>query len=76
MHTNIKNDNIIVDFNVDNSLRSVLGFSARKFSGAGRFESENVVNIMKVNSILVHCDIIGGSRLNGEERAIIYSFFP
>ena len=72
----LKNDNIIVDFNVDNSLRSVLGFSARKFSGAGRFESENVVNIMKVNSILVHCDIIGGLRLNGEERAIIYSFFP
>ena len=54
----------------------MLGFNARKFSGPGRFESENVVNIMKVNSILVHCDIIGGSRLNGEERAIIYSFFP
>jgi len=72
----LKNENTIVDFDVDNSLRSVLGFSARQFSGAGRFESENVVNIMKVNSILVHCDIIGGSRLNGEEKAIIYSFFP
>ena len=52
----------------------MLGFSARKFSGPGRFESENVVNIMKV--ILVHCDIIAGSRLNGEERSIIYIFFP
>ena len=71
----LKNDNIIVAFKVVNSLRSVLGFNARKFSGPGRFESENVVNIMNVNSIMVHCDIIGGSRLNGEERPIIYSFF-
>ena len=70
----LKNVNIIVDFNVVNSLRSVLGFNARKFSGPGRFESENVVNIMNVNYIMVHCDIIGGSRLNGEERPIIYSF--
>ena len=71
----LKNDNIVIDFNVDDSLRSVLGFSARKCTGPGRFESENVVNIMNVNSIMVHCDIIGGSRLNGEERPIIYIFF-
>ena len=69
-------DNIGVNFNVINSLRSVLGFNAVHFIGPGRFESENVVNIMNVNSIMVHCDIIGGSRLNGEERPIIYSFFP
>ena len=40
----LKNNNIIVDFNVVNSLRSVLGFNARKFSGPGRFESENAVS--------------------------------
>ena len=72
----LKNNNIIVDFNVVNGLRSILGSSVKKCTGPGRFESENVVNIMKVNSIMVHCDIIGGSRLNGEERPIIYSFFP
>ena len=72
----ILKDKIVIDFNVDNSLRSVLGFNAQQLRGAGRFESENVVNIMKVNSIMVHCDIIGASRLNGEERPIIYSFFP
>ena len=72
----ILKDNIAVDFNIVNSLRSVLGFDAKSFTGPGRFESKNVVNIMNVNSIMVHCDIIGGSRLNGEERPIIYSFFP
>ena len=63
-------DNIIIDFNVHNSLRSVLGFNAQQLKGPGRYESENVVNIMKVNSIMVHCDVIGAS------RPIIYNFFP
>ena len=72
----ILKDNIVIDFTVNNSLRSVLGFNAQKLKGPGRYESENVVNIMKVNSIMVHCDIIGASRLNGQERPIIYSFFP
>ena len=72
----ILKENIVIDFNINNSLRSVLGFDAKELKGPGRFESENVVNIMKVNSIMVHCDIIGASRLNGRERPIIYSFFP
>ena len=67
-------DNIAVNVNIASSLRSVLGFNATHLTGPGRFESKNVVNIMNVNSIMVHCDIIGGSRLNGEERPIIYSF--
>ena len=54
----------------------MLGFNAQTYVGPGRYESENVVNIMKVNFIMVHCDIIGASRLNGQEWPIIYSFFP
>ena len=66
----------IVDFKVDNSLRSVLGFKAKRYSGVNRYESENIVNILSVNSILVHCDIVGASRLNGIEAPVIYNFFP
>ena len=69
-------DKIIIDFNINNSLRSVLGFNAQKYEGAGIYESQKIVNIMRVNAIMVHCDIIGASRLNGQERPIIYSFFP
>ena len=43
----------------------------------GRFnESENVVNILSINSILVNIDIISGSYVNGTTRNTIYSFLP
>ena len=64
-----------VDFNVDGSLCKVLGFN-KKIYKAGRHESENLVNILSVNSILVNCDVIKASRLNGIEASLIYSFFP
>ena len=71
----IKDDTTEVDFDTDNSLRSVLGFKPKKY-GKGRFESENIVNILSVNSILIHCDVIGASRVNGVEAPVIYNFFP
>jgi hypothetical protein len=61
-----------VDFD---SLCTVLGFD-RKVYKVGRHESEHIVNILSVNSILVHCDVIESSRLNGIEASIIYGFFP
>ena len=64
-----------VDFDVDGSLCKVLGFN-KKIYKAGRYESENLVNILSVNSILVHCDVIEASRLNGIEAPLIYIFFP
>ena len=37
-------------------------------------ESEHTVKILTVNSILVQCDLVGGSYLNGEEVPVIHSF--
>ena len=53
----------------------MLGFNAKIYK-RGRYESENLVNILSVNSILVHCDVIGASRVNGVEAPVIYNFFP
>ena len=64
-----------VDFTIKDSLRELLGFDARIYK-KGRHVSEHVVNIMSVNSILLHCDIIAGSYVNGAERPVIFSFFP
>ena len=64
-----------VDFTIKNSVRELLGFDAKIYR-KGRHVSEHVVNIMSVNSILLHCDIIAGSYVNGAERPVIYSFFP
>ena len=63
-----------VDFNHQNSLAKVLGFTGTKYI-EGFHESENV-NILSINSILVNIDIISGSYVNGTTKNTIYSFFP
>ena len=72
----IKDDTTVVDFDVDNSLRTVLGFKAKQYKKSGVYESEDLVNILSVNTILVHCDIIEGSCVNGSLAPVIYNFFP
>ena len=71
----IKDVNYQINFAVENSLRTVMGFDAKIYK-CGRHESVNMVDIMSVNSILVHWDIIGASRMNGIEAPVIYNFFP
>ena len=64
-----------VDFNHQNSIAKVLGFTNAKYT-EGFHQSENVVNILSMNSILVNIDIIWGSYVNGMTKNTIYSFFP
>ena len=63
-----------VNFDEDDSLYTVLRFD-RKVYKVGQHGSERFVNILSVNSILVHCNVIESSRLNGIESSIIYTFF-
>ena len=44
--------------------------------GLGRHASGNLVNIMSVNSILVHCNIIHSSYTRGTQAPVAYNFFP
>ena len=39
-------------------------------------ESENMVKILTINSILVNIDIISGSYVNGSTQSTIFTFFP
>ena len=64
-----------VDFNHQNSISKVLGFTGAKYT-EGFHESENVVDILRINSILINIDIISGSYVNGTTKNTIYSFFP
>ena len=64
-----------VSFDAPNSLASVLGFK-HSIYGVGRHASENLVNIMSVNSILVHCNIIHSSYMHGTQATVAYNFFP
>lgn len=65
----------IIDFNTEHSLRTLLGFNPKQYS-EGYHTSEEIVNILRVNSILVHTDIITSSYIKGSMAPIIYNFFP
>ena len=55
-----------VDFNHQNSIAQVLGFTGAKYTAL----------YLSINSILVNIDIISGSYVNGTTKNTIYSFFP
>ena len=60
----ILKNNFEVDFRQDKSINSLLGFHSKRYT-SGFNESENMVNIFTINSILVNIDIISGCYING-----------
>ena len=66
-----------IDFTRDGTIGPLLGFvEKRKLKANVRYESDDVVNIMKVNNIFVRCNIVDGSYLNGKLNHSLYSFYP
>ena len=63
----------MIDFGIKNSIGSTLGFTNEKLSH-GIHQSPNIIDIEKVNSILVHCDIVTGSYVNENRSNVIYNF--
>ena len=59
----ILKNNYEVDFRQDKSINSLLGFHSKLYT-LGFNESENMVNIITINSVLVNIDIISGSYVN------------
>ena len=64
-----------VDFRQLNSISKLLGFDNDIYTLDFQ-ESENVANILSINSLLVNLDIIAGSYVNSSAQNTIYSFFP
>ena len=63
-----------IDFNVPNSISSLLGFEKKKYTGAAYHIGENLPKITDVNSIVIHCDLIEGGYLKGKVSNALYSF--
>ena len=79
----IKDKNWYVEFPKENSLGSVLGFESKvyhyqvdQFGNPLPHISEKIVNILSVNSILVHCDVISGSMVDGVMSPVIFNYSP
>ena len=72
---------LLPDYTINflDNLNEILGFEKKTYTSklvARRIISENPVNIMTVNSILVHCNLISDSYLNGKKTTVIHSFYP
>ena len=63
-------NNYEVDFRKDKSINSLLGFDSKHYT-TGFHESENMVNILTINSIIVNIDFISGSYVNGSTQPTI-----
>ena len=68
-------NNYEVDFRKDKFINSLLGFHSNLYT-SGFHKTENMVNILTINSMLVNIDIISGSYVNGSTQPTIYTFFP
>jgi hypothetical protein len=65
-----------VDFQKPQSLAKVLGFESRMYEAKTLHTSALPVDIIKVNSIRVECNVTRGSFLNGKEGHVIHEFYP
>ena len=66
-----------VEFPKENSLGTVLGFDSKTYESRKEpWISEKIVNILSVNSILIHCDMISGSMVDGVKSPVIYNYSP
>lgn len=67
-----------VTLNVDNSIASLLGFkrTTPRLLANIKHESDDLVNIMKINCIKVVCNLALGSFENGKQTRSIHEFYP
>ena len=69
----ITNPTFKVNFQEKNTIRDLLGFKSKIIS-QGHNISDNTVEITKSSAILLHCDLVSGSYINGVESNLLYSF--
>ena len=65
-----------IDFEPDDCIGSLLGFTKRILEPNVLHASDEPVNILKVNGILVECNIVSGAFTNDKPTHTLHEFFP
>lgn len=65
-----------VDFTQPNTIGELLGFSKRILSCNKTHISDQIVDIIRINSILIECNIVSGSYINGKQSHTLFQFYP
>ena len=63
----------VINFDVENSLASLLGFDKQIYS-KGKYTTNKIVDIMGFNTINIHCKIISIAKDNGKDTDFLYQF--
>ena len=63
----------VINFNVENSVASLLGFDKHIYSRV-KNSTNKFIDIMGFNTINIHCNIISGAKDNGKDTDILYTF--
>ena len=63
----------VINFNVENSVASLLGFDEQIYS-RGKYTTIKIIVIMGFNTINFPCNIISGAKDNGKDTDILYTF--
>jgi hypothetical protein len=59
------------------TLRTILGWPAdTDLLGIGHHEAPNIVNITNVNEVLIHCNVVDGSYIDGKKGYVLHSLYP
>ena len=66
--------NYVLNLDKDTSIGPMLGFHQTINLPAGQYESPNTVNIIKVNGIIITCNLVDSTYLNGKRINALYSF--
>ena len=60
-----------------NTIGSMLGFKTSTILEAYKtHESDSPVDIIKVNTVQIHCNIVQGAYTNGKNEHILHAFYP
>lgn len=68
--------NFVVDLRPDDSVGRLLGLPRTVLPAGTKTTSTGVVDIFKVNSVLVECSVTAGSFINNRASHTIFQFFP
>lgn len=75
LKTEIKS-NVPIDFTKPNTIGPLLGFSSQVLKPRQRHTSDSPVNIVRVDTIRVECNIVRGAYVDGKESHLIHEFYP
>lgn len=74
LQTHIKSKIDPIDFSKEHSIGSLLGFSKRVLEPRQEHYSDKTIDITKINTVIIECNIVSGSYINNVSAHTLHQF--